>query len=141
MPKRPLIERLLDKPFRLAFYAQAMLYLAVYLSGLLSPIDLNGTPLPISDKLVHFAAHLVLGVSLYLAFRSFGLRFPVKLALGITAFLAVATEAGQHFSPGRQPDLDDFLANLGGLLAAYVVIIVIRNLARRQTNREKLEHN
>lgn len=125
-------QRFLEQPFRTIFYLQAALYLALYISSLLAPASLNSSGIPINDKILHFIAHLTLAVSLYLAFRSFGLRFPVKIALAITFFMAVGTELGQHFSAGREPSWLDFAANLLGLLCGYVVIVLIRNFARKK---------
>lgn len=123
--------RFLDRPFRYLFYLQAALYIAIYVSSLLSPASVSGVGLPINDKVLHFAAHLTLAVSLYLAFRSFGARFPVKWSLAITLVMAISTELGQHLVPGREPSLWDFAANLAGLILGYLIILTIRNYARK----------
>ena len=81
--------------------------------------------IPHLDKLAHFSMFTVLGGILVHAF------WPIKQAVKwLWAFsyclsLATCTEFFQTFIPSRSGDLNDFLANLGGIIVGSTIISYI----------------
>ncbi|HET6282893.1 MAG TPA: VanZ family protein [Polyangia bacterium] len=105
----------------------------------LSAIPGDGLPpLPVAqtDKLIHAAVYLVLGV---LCFRALArtTRLGPRAALAAAALLATLYGAGdelhQRFTPGRSPDLADVAADAFGAVAGVLLIgAVKRRRARRR---------
>jgi VanZ family protein len=73
--------------------------------------------LPVSDKVIHFTAYLVLSI---LAMVSFERRPKAVLAALLMIVLGGALEGGQTFSPGRQVELGDAVANTLGVLSGIL---------------------
>jgi VanZ family protein len=85
------------------------------------------------DKLMHLAAYGVLGFLAMGACRAGGCRHRARhywltvLAVGL---YGVLDELHQSFVPGRQPDLLDALADVGGgLLGAGLMFLLLRRTA------------
>ena len=80
----------------------------------------------IPDKLMHLAAYTVLGLLFLRAFHGGvpgGLRLmPVVLAVAATAAYGALDEFHQGFVEGRQQELADFAADLGGALLAALLL-------------------
>lgn len=72
--------------------------------------------IPFSDKLVHAAVFGILALFLYLATEN------PRLAVILTALYGMADEFHQHFVPGRQTDIFDWLADT---LGAIVVVLIM----------------
>ena len=79
----------------------------------------------ISDKIKHAAAYAILGLIGMRAFR----RHEAHLA-GFLFVWGVLMEIGQSFVPMRSPEFADLLANLSGILLAW---LVVRFASKRET--------
>lgn len=89
-------------------------------------MDLNVPRFPLQDKLVHF---LLFGLVATLVLRvSYDPKRPWRsglIAILITSLYGAADEFRQSFTPGREVDVFDWLADtLGALVAATVYIHV-----------------
>lgn len=92
------------------------------------------------DKLVHLALYGVMGITLAWGQRRSPL--PGGRARHVLALLAgfaygAADEWHQSFVPGRTPALDDFLADVVGVTAGYVVLFLIHRWLLRRRDRGK----
>ena len=71
------------------------------------------------DKLVHMIEFSVLAVFLFFGFSK-GLKNTLLAKISVTllagALFAVADEIHQRFVPGRDPDILDVLADVGGII-------------------------
>jgi VanZ family protein len=79
------------------------------------------------DKWVHFGSYLLLGF-----FPVAGVRhWKVGIWLALVAIpMGAVLELGQHFVPGRTPELGDAAANSLGVLAGLVVAGLYRRARR-----------
>jgi VanZ family protein len=80
----------------------------------------------IPDKLMHLAAYTVLGLLFLRAFHG-GVpdrlrRLPGVLAVSATAAYGALDEFHQGFVEGRQQELADFTADLGGAMLAVLLL-------------------
>jgi VanZ family protein len=73
--------------------------------------------LPVSDKVLHFTAYVVLATLAAWAQR--GWRASIWYATCL-ALLGAGLELAQHFVPGRTPELADELANVLGVVCGLV---------------------
>ena len=85
----------------------------------------HGRRLNINDKVEHFCAYLALSLLPVIGFRD---RRRGLIAGLSTFLLGVLMEAGQHFSPGRAPELGDVLANGAGVSCGTLLGLPIRTL-------------
>ena len=95
----------------------------------------TGVPLPTwpgaagseLDKLVHFALYFGLGWTLARAARLSGIRGPAALSGLLLAGVAFAAfdELAQSWIPRRAPQMADWVADVAGLLTAYVMYLVL----------------
>jgi len=77
-----------------------------------SPVMTGISHLHINDKLIHFCAYLALAVLPVIGFRD----RRRSVVAGVCMFLLGALlEIGQHFSPGRNLELGDLIANGAGV--------------------------
>ena len=101
--------------------------LFLMLLGLVTYLSLTPSAHAIStyswDKLNHAAAYACLGVLLDMAFRS-GTKTEFKL-LGLFGY-SIGMELCQHFIPHRQFSYLDISANTAGLLAAWAVVLALK---------------
>jgi len=76
--------------------------------------------IPVSDKILHFTAYVLLAGLAMLGFRR---PQYALMAASSMALLGMFLEFGQHFVPGRTPDVADELANIigvaGGITLAF----------------------
>ena len=86
------------------------------LPGSSIPIQALGA-LPVSDKVIHFSAYLVLAI---LPIVSVECRSKALAGALLMIVLGVALEGGQSFSPGRQVELGDAVANTLGVLSGML---------------------
>jgi VanZ family protein len=99
-------------------------------------------PLYISDKLIHAVLFCIFGLLLHLAlepqtvpknFQWKRMFLTLLVVMGYGAF----DEFHQHFVPGRNLDVYDFLADtIGGLIAISIIIFNYRS-KKAQSNRIK----
>ena len=90
-----------------------------------SPVMIAIGRLHIWDKLQHFGAYLALSFLPVIGFRD----RRKGLMAGLSMFLlGVLMEAGQHFSPGRSPELGDVLANGAGVSCGALLGLPFRAL-------------
>lgn len=82
--------------------------------------------LVIPDKLVHFALYVALGGLLARArwVSRTDVRHVVLLAIGCT--YAALDEWHQSFVPGRTPEVADWLADVAGVAAGYLIVALVR---------------
>ena len=103
-----------------------MLICGVVIGSLLpaaSPLMTAIGRLHIHDKLQHFAAYLAISILPAIAFkdRRKGLKASLSMFL-----MGILLEAGQHFSPGRSPELGDVIANGVGVSCGALLGLPIR---------------
>jgi len=90
-----------------------------------SPVMIAIGRLHIWDKLQHFGAYLALSFLPVIGFRD----RRKGLMAGLSMFLlGILMEAGQHFSPGRSPELGDVLANGVGVSCGALLGLPFRTL-------------
>src|ERR1035441_8312655 len=90
-----------------------------------SPVMIAIGRLHIWDKLQHFGAYLALSFLPVIGFRD----RRRGLIAGLSMFLlGILMEAGQHFSPGRSPELGDVIANGAGVSCGALLGLPIRTL-------------
>jgi VanZ family protein len=82
-----------------------------------SPVMSAVAKLPVSDKVLHFTAYLVLATLAAWAQR--GWRASIWFAAGL-ALLGAGLELAQYFVPGRSPEVADELANVLGVCCGLV---------------------
>lgn len=81
-----------------------------------------------SDKLVHFSAYGLLGVTVAWAARTRTWRAPLTLAVFVS-LLGAADEWHQQFIPNRRMDVRDWVADTAG---AVTGLFLVTALARRR---------
>jgi VanZ family protein len=79
--------------------------------------------LPISDKVMHFSAYLLLALLPLISFKG---RWRALFCALLMIVLGVALEGGQWFSPGRSVELGDALANTLGVLTGTLAGSLLR---------------
>ncbi len=83
----------------------------------------------VSDKIMHFAAYLVLMLLLWLSVnfekKADWKKIQTWLLMGIAAFYAVLDEVTQYFIEGRSADLHDVIANLLGVGTAMIAVTIL----------------
>jgi VanZ family protein len=104
-----------------------ILMCAVVVGSLLpagSPVMVGLGRLRINDKVMHFAAYLVLSLLPVIGFRD--RRKGIVAGLSMFA-LGVLLEGGQHFSPGRAVELGDAIADGVGVGCGVLLAPPIRS--------------
>lgn len=90
---------------------------------------LSGGPrIPVDDKVVHFVLYGVLGAALGWGRWMSERPTPHAATLAVGWAYGAVDEWHQSFVPGRSPDPADFLVDVAGVTAGYVVFLF---LARR----------
>ena len=79
-------------------------------------------PIPHFDKVVHFILFFVEAVLLYKTDLFKNPIFQIVIGLALAAF----TETMQSFVPGRNPDVWDLIADAGGTIAAFWLLLVTK---------------
>jgi VanZ family protein len=110
------------------FLAVWILQLIAVIIGSLLPGGMVPSPIGAHDKLAHFGGYLLLGFLPLAGARS--VKWGIVLALCAIP-MGVALELGQHFVPGRTPDVLDALANSAGVLAGMAAAGAYRILFLR----------
>ena len=95
--------------------------------------------IPNFDKIVHMGLFLVFAILFYglLAGDSFSGRyryFPLFITLLTSIGYGVLIEFFQRYVPGRDPDIYDAFADSAGALFGIVVILIKKNISRREIN-------
>jgi len=95
----------------------------------------GGEPLPVSDKLVHAVAYFGLCVVMRLAVGSVipGAAATV-IAVGVTLLYGATDEWHQSFTPGRHPDVLDWVADAVGACVAAGCWILVGRIMRGSSN-------
>lgn len=88
-----------------------------------SAIMVRVDSLPVSDKVLHFSAYLVLSFLPSLAVQNSRRGMAASLSM---ILLGVVLELCQSFSPGRSPDIWDEVANSLGVAAGTLLAIPCR---------------
>ncbi|RPI66732.1 MAG: hypothetical protein EHM47_16135 [Ignavibacteriales bacterium] len=89
----------------------------------------------VSDKFMHFAAYLGLGILINLTLLFQNRFIPLKkknilYTLLIGSFYAAIDEVHQHFIPGRYMELLDFVADLAGLALAVIFVLSLVRITK-----------
>ena len=116
----------------MGFWLPALVYVTAIFalssqSYLRPPLQLN-----LSDKVIHVAEYLVLGLLLVRALRA-TLRvsrplFAAMIAIGLVVLVGAADEYYQSFIPGRTSDVLDFTADVvGGAIAQWAYVMFVRS--------------
>jgi VanZ like family len=112
------------------------LFWAVWLAGVVCGSLISGNemsslekvvPFLHYDKLMHYGAYTGLAFLSVLAFER---RRGIAVALSMI-LLGAAIELGQHYSPGRTPDLDDAIANSIGVCSGIVLARLSEYISHR----------
>lgn len=117
----------LYKLFALAF-TLVILYLAVI------PIPKPPVNVPLSDKIAHFGAFLILGIMAALPFSRERRLFLWSFVF--PAVYGVVIELIQSRIPNRNADIWDFVANTVGALIAYITVVIYLKLMRNKKNND-----
>ncbi len=95
----------------------------------------GGKPLPVSDKLVHAVAYFGLCVVMRLAVGSVTPRaMATVIAVGVTMLYGATDEWHQSFTPGRDADVLDWVADAVGACVAAACWILARRIIRGSSN-------
>jgi VanZ family protein len=78
-----------------------------------------------SDKLVHFSAYALLGVTMAWAAQARSIREAFAWILLVSA-LGAADEWHQQFIPGRRMDARDWLADTAGAVSGFSLVTALR---------------
>ncbi|MCA9836043.1 MAG: VanZ family protein [Trueperaceae bacterium] len=92
-------------------------------SGALSLLSL----VPFGDKLIHASVFGILAFFLYMATDN------PRLAVTLTVLYGLSDEFHQHFVPGRQVDVFDWLADTVGAIAVVLLLEYIYAKRRQST--------
>lgn len=108
---------------------RSLTWCCVVLLGVLSLLpaeDMVRTGAP--SQLEHFLAYAATGA---VAMAAYGVSHGrMRIFAALWAYAALL-EYLQHFSPGRQPAIEDFAASaLGGLFGGMAVVVLVRSLRR-----------
>ena len=85
--------------------------------------------LRVSDKAVHFVLFAVLGAALALGRRWSGSTVSHWAVLLVGMLYGATDEWHQAFVPRRTPSLDDWLADLAGVVVGYLVVTYLSRSA------------
>jgi VanZ family protein len=111
-----------------ARWPAVLLWMAVLfgLSSIPSEVVRTSGAIPF-DKVAHFFVYGVLGALLAgaIARRRIGWGAVIVLALAIGALYGASDEFHQRFVAGRDPSIDDWIADCAGTLAGAVVGVVV----------------
>jgi VanZ family protein len=95
----------------------------------------GGKPLPVSDKLVHAVVYFGLCVVLRLAVGSVAPpKVATVIAVGMTVLYGATDEWHQSFTPGRDPDVLDWVADAVGACVAAACWILVGRIIRGSSN-------
>ncbi|HDR91371.1 MAG TPA: hypothetical protein ENN75_03875 [candidate division Zixibacteria bacterium] len=97
-------------------FALAILFLAV------TPIPEPPVNVPMSDKIAHFGAFMLLGILAALPLRRGGR--PFMWAFLLPSVYGVIIELIQSRVPNRTAEFMDFVADVLGALAAYIIVVI-----------------
>lgn len=87
---------------------------------------LEAIEFPGLDKIAHFFAFGVLAALLAQAFRDVGDVWSLVLAVVLTSAFGVTDELHQRFTPGRDPNVLDWVADTLGAIAFTVAVWFLR---------------
>ena len=87
-----------------------------------------------SDKLLHFGGYFGLAFLPVLAFETRRVAVIASLSM---ILVGGAIELGQHFSPGRQPDILDMAANTAGVVCGLAAGLGVVNIYTRVWGRKE----
>ena len=91
--------------------------------------------MPVSDKLVHAVAYFGLCVVLRLAVGSVAPpKVATVIAVGMTMLYGATDEWHQSFTPGRDPDVLDWVADAVGACVAAACWILVGRIIRGSSN-------
>jgi len=98
------------------FFALTVLYLAV------TPLPEPPVDVPMSDKIAHFGAFMLLAILAALPLRGNGKPFLWAFLLPVIYGLII--ELIQSRVPNRNAELMDFIADALGAFASYIAIVI-----------------
>ena len=101
--------------------------------------DADFVKIPNFDKFVHLVLFLVFAVLFYASladdiFSGQFRYFPLLITLLTSIGYGVLIEFFQHFVPGRDPDIYDVFADSTGALFGIVIVLIKKNISRREIN-------
>ena len=126
-----------QRPKRWITWLPPLLWMGVIF--FLSSLSAEDLPVSLPDKLGHFGVFLILGILLFRALRmTTSLKLMpclVLVALAASSY-GIIDELHQHFTPGRYPDIWDWVADTAGAFAAVLVCLIWERCNRHEkTNR------
>jgi VanZ family protein len=93
--------------------------------------------LRVSDKVAHLALFGVLGVALGIGRRWSGLRVPHWVVIFVGMLYGVTDEWHQSMVPRRVPSIEDWYADVTGVVLGYVLVTLFFSRARRVAGAEQ----
>lgn len=87
-----------------------------------------------SDKVYHGFEYAVFTVLVYFAMLKtyrFTMKKNLTIIFGSSVVIAAVDELHQRITPGRIPQISDFIADLTGVGIIIVIIIIVRSVRRR----------
>jgi VanZ family protein len=122
----------------LFYHLPVILYSAAVLGvSSLPNLQTPGLKFLAADKLAHFLEYALFAVLTYRSFSNLSARINSRqafwLSLLFLALFAVLDEYVQKFTPGRDPDIMDYLTDL---LGGTFVLILLRLRRKRKAARE-----
>jgi len=108
-----------------------------YLSSGPITVDVNPFDLPYIDKILHFLAYGLLAILLYIPIRVNFNKYYKSLTLLLVVLYGITDEIHQYFTPTRQFDLLDWLADMiGGIVGIIFIELIILVYKKLLTNHE-----
>lgn len=87
-----------------------------------------------SDKVYHGFEYAVFTVLVYFAMLKtyrFTMKKNLTIIFGSSVVIAAVDELHQRITPGRIPQISDFIADLTGVGIIIIIIIIVRSVRRR----------
>jgi len=89
------------------------------------------------DKFVHLVLYFGFGILLNASFRFSNYSYPSVYAFFVGALYGISDEIHQIFVPGRTASILDFTADVVGLVAAQIIILIFIVLRSRKCIRKR----
>lgn len=125
------------KPGYRLIYAIPLIFAmtAIFIASHQESIQLPDMGIEWQDKVLHFIAYFVFGVTVLLAFvgifRKITTKWLLVLAIIFGCLFGLSDEFHQSFVPGRDCDFFDWLADAIGIVVSTVLSVNIKNIIEK----------
>ena len=115
---------------KILYLLPSLIYaLLIFIVSGLENISIPDFGLNLSDKILHFLAYLLFGLTLYFSIRGYksdiSLIHQFILLLSIGSIYALSDEIHQYFVPGRTCDLLDLASDVLGIIVSFFIYKLI----------------